>query len=80
LEEILGFKIFPECFRGPRKTTWRATFGPRAANCPPLPYAYIKRSIKKCRQCYACFSICIDIYTQGTHQEKANVFTEQNTL
>jgi len=29
-------KIFPECFCGPRKTLWWATFGPRAAICPPL--------------------------------------------
>jgi len=28
--------IFPECFRGPLKTLWPATFGLRAANCPPL--------------------------------------------
>ena len=29
-------KIFPECIRGPLQMLWRATFGPRAANCPPL--------------------------------------------
>jgi len=47
LEEILGLKIFHECFRGPRKTTWRAIFGPRAANCPPLLYRIVavRRSI-----------------------------------
>jgi len=28
--------IFPQCFRGPLKTLWRATCGPRAANCPLL--------------------------------------------
>jgi len=36
LEQILDLKIFPECFRGPLKTMWRATFGPRAGKCPPL--------------------------------------------
>jgi len=36
LEEISDLMIFPECFRGPLKTLWRATCGPRAANCPPL--------------------------------------------
>ena len=28
--------IFPECLRGPLKTLWRATCGPRAANCQTL--------------------------------------------
>jgi len=36
LEEISDLKMFSECFRGPRKTLWRATFGPRAAIHPPL--------------------------------------------
>jgi len=27
-QQISGLKIFPECFRGPLKTLWRATFGP----------------------------------------------------
>jgi len=36
LEEISDLKIFSECFRRPLKTPWRATFGPRAAICPPL--------------------------------------------
>ena len=36
LQELSDFMIFPECFRGPQKTLWRATWGPRAANCPPL--------------------------------------------
>jgi len=36
LEKISDLMIFPECFRGPLKTLWRATCGPRAANCPPL--------------------------------------------
>jgi len=36
LEEISDLKIFSECFRGPLKTLWRATFGPRAAIYPPL--------------------------------------------
>jgi len=35
-EEISDLKIFFECFRGPLKTLWRTTFGPRAAICPPL--------------------------------------------
>ena len=30
--------IFPECFRGPLKTLWRATFGSRDAICPSLVY------------------------------------------
>jgi len=38
LEEISDLMIFPERFHGPSKTLWRATCGPRAANCPPLPY------------------------------------------
>jgi len=29
---------FPECFRGPLKTLWRATYGLRAANYLPLTY------------------------------------------
>jgi len=36
LEEISDLMIFPEYFRGSLKTLWRATCGPRAANCPPL--------------------------------------------
>jgi len=36
-EEISDLINFPECFRGPLKTLWWATCGPRAANCPPLP-------------------------------------------
>jgi len=36
LEEISGLNIFPERFRGPLKTLWRATFGPRAAIFPLL--------------------------------------------
>jgi len=28
--------IVPACFRGPLKTLWQATFGPRAANYSPL--------------------------------------------
>jgi len=43
-EEILGLNIFTECFRGPPTTTWRATFGPRAANCPPLAYGLRRNS------------------------------------
>ena len=31
-----SLRIFSECSRGPLKTMWRATCGPRAANCPPL--------------------------------------------
>jgi len=38
LEEISELKIFPECFRGPLKTMWRAKCGPQAANCPPLEH------------------------------------------
>jgi len=34
--EISDLKIFSECFRGPRKTLWRATFDPGAAIYPPL--------------------------------------------
>ena len=37
LEELLDLNIFSECFRGPLKTLRRATCGPWAANCPPLP-------------------------------------------
>jgi len=37
LEEILDLKIFSKCFRGPLKMQRRATCGPWAANCPPLP-------------------------------------------
>jgi len=36
LEEISDLMVFPQSFRGPLKTLWRATFGPRAANSPPL--------------------------------------------
>jgi len=36
LEEISDLKNFPECFREPLKTLWRATFSPRAAICPHL--------------------------------------------
>ena len=39
LEEISDLINFRECFRGPLKTLWRATCGPRAANCPPLSYS-----------------------------------------
>jgi len=38
LEEISDLMIFSECFRGPLKTLWRATCGPRAANFPTLGY------------------------------------------
>jgi len=38
-EEISDLINFLECFRGPLKTLWWATCGPRAANCPPLPYS-----------------------------------------
>jgi len=33
LEAISDLTFLPECFRGPLKTLWRATCGPRAANC-----------------------------------------------
>ena len=33
-EQISDFKIFPECFREPLKTLWRATCGPHAARGP----------------------------------------------
>jgi len=36
LEEISDLKIFSECFRGPLKMLWWATFGPRDTICPPL--------------------------------------------
>ena len=29
-------KIFAECVGGPLNMLWRATYGPRTANCPPL--------------------------------------------
>jgi len=35
-EEISDVKIFPACFLGPLKAIWRASRGPRAANCPHL--------------------------------------------
>ena len=34
-QKISDLKICPECFRGPLKTLWLVTHGPRAANCPP---------------------------------------------
>ena len=37
--ENVRFEDFPGCFCGPLKTLWRATFGPRAAICPPLVYS-----------------------------------------
>jgi len=36
LEEISDLMIFLECLSGPLKTLWRATCGPRAADCPPM--------------------------------------------
>jgi len=36
LKEISDLNKFPEFFRGPLKTLWWATFGPRASICPPL--------------------------------------------
>jgi len=36
LEEISDLNVFPECFRGPLKTLWRARFSPLAAICPSL--------------------------------------------
>jgi len=38
LEEISDLNVLPECFCEPLKTLWRATFGLRAAICPPLLY------------------------------------------
>jgi len=52
LEEIADLIIFSECFRGPLKTLWRATCGPRAANCPSCSRAnfwlYINFSFPIC--------------------------------
>jgi len=31
-QQISDLKIFPECFRGPLKTLWRATCRPRACS------------------------------------------------
>jgi len=41
LKEIADLNKVPELFLGPLKTLWRATFGPRAAICPPLAYCNI---------------------------------------
>jgi len=38
LEKLFRFEDFSECFCGPLKTLCRATFGPRAAICPPMAY------------------------------------------
>jgi len=35
-QRITDLKIFPECFRGPLKTLWRATCGPRACSWTTL--------------------------------------------
>jgi len=37
-EELSDLKNFPEYFRRPLTTLWRATCGPQAASCPPLFY------------------------------------------
>ena len=37
-EQISDLKIFPECFRGPLKTLWQATCGPRACSWTTLIY------------------------------------------
>jgi len=41
LKEVSDLNIFPELFRGPLETLWLATFGPRAAICPPLPQCIV---------------------------------------
>ena len=37
-QQISDSKMFPECFRGPLKTLWRATCGPRACSWTILIY------------------------------------------
>jgi len=36
LQPMLNLKIFPECFRGPLNTLWRATCGRRACGWATL--------------------------------------------
>jgi len=40
-QQISNLKVFLECFRGPLKTLWRATCGPRACSWTTLLYSTI---------------------------------------
>jgi len=51
-EQISDFKTFPECFRGPLKTLWRATCGPRACSWTTQIYLMQHRN----RDLYSCIA------------------------
>jgi len=44
-QQISDLKMFPECFRGPLKTLWRTTCGPRACSWKILIYLMQHRNI-----------------------------------
>ena len=54
-QQISGLKIFPECFRGPLKTLWRATCGRQACSWTTLMYLMQDRNIYL-YSCIACES------------------------
>jgi len=43
-QQISDLKVFPECFRGPLKTLWRATGVPRAYSWTTLQYNMKERA------------------------------------